>query len=203
VSGVLIIVVDILGVTWNDETELAVKLGCFRGALGPSIRSVDDGFVCFLLTKDGSFQLGPKTFITGGLVSPEVEPRDGGTVGPFLEAHADLCCVLLFRSTTISLSGSVQETSNMVLDTQDQHQDYRKSKWSCSLTKNGQEHLGDIPHGDHTNVHTEVFVWLDIISTGMRFEEKCAAVRPENFSPTCPARRHGNTRSPAILYFGT
>lgn len=158
-SGVLVIVVDILGVSWNDETELAVKLGCFRSALGPSMRSVDDDeFVCFLLAKDGSFQLGPKTSITWGLVSPEVEPRDGGTVGPFLEAHADLCCFLLFRSPTVSLSGSVQETSNMMLDTRDQHQDYRKSKWSCSLTKNGQEHLGDIPHRDQTNAHTEVDV---------------------------------------------
>lgn len=125
-SGVLIIVVDILGVSWNDETELAVKLGCFLSALGPSMRSVDDDeFVCFLLAKDCSFRLGPKTFITRGLVSPEVELRDGGTVGPFLEAHVDLCCFLLFRSATVSLSGSAQETSNMMLDTQDQHQDYQ------------------------------------------------------------------------------
>lgn len=167
------------------------------------MRSVDDDeFGFLLLAKDGSFQLGPKTFITGGLVSPEVEPRDGGTVGPFLEAHADLCCFLLFRSPTVSLSGSVQETSNMMLDTQDQHRDCRKSKWSCSLTKNGQQHLGDIPLKDHTNVHT-VIVWLNIISTGTWLEDKCAAIRPETFSPTCPARRHGNTRSPNILYFGT
>jgi hypothetical protein len=157
VSGVLVVVVDDLGVSWNDEAELDVKLGCFRSALGPSMRSVDDDeFGFLLLAKDGSFQLGPKTFITGGLVSPEVEPRDGGTVGPFLEAHADLCCFLLFRSPTVSLSGSVQETSNMMLDTQDQHRDCRKSKWSCSLTKNGQQHLGDIPHKDHTNVHTVI-----------------------------------------------
>lgn len=76
----------------------------------------------------GPSQLGPKTFITGGLEldSPEVEPRDGA-FGPFREAHSNLCCFLFFRSPTVSLSGSVQETSNMMsTELGDQHQDYTK-----------------------------------------------------------------------------
>ncbi len=66
-SGVLAVVVDVLGVSWNEESELAVPVYlCF----GPSRRRVEDDLDCFLPLNAPHFVynvLGPKTLLVVGL----------------------------------------------------------------------------------------------------------------------------------------
>ena len=92
---------------------MQLQIDCFRAAVVPLARIVDDERdderdLVDLLKAD-FLGLGLKVFLDEAFLE-----GCEGILGPSRGEHADLFCVLFFRSPTVSRSGSAQETSNMV-----------------------------------------------------------------------------------------